>query len=131
MLNYMGPNIGSSPVTASLAPATPGTMPAGIPGAPPPVGAPGPLGSIMPGHLNAPPPPQVAQAIQQAAPSGPGAPPAVPNPDDPNDPSHVSNLQYTTQTQADGTVVLFLTNPDGTQGPAVKIIKVGAAAAQK
>ena len=33
MLNYMGPNIGSAPVSAMLPPATPGTMPSGVPGA--------------------------------------------------------------------------------------------------
>jgi hypothetical protein len=30
--------------------------------------------------------------------------------------------QYMTETQQDGTVLLFLKNPDGSKGPAVKII---------
>jgi hypothetical protein len=130
MLNYMGPNIGPAPVTAGLPPAIPGTMPAGIPGAPPALGLPGPLGAIL-GSRIAPPSPQITGAINAAPPSGPGAPPKVPNPNDPDDPSHVSNLEYAAETQADGTVVLFLKNPDGTNGPAVKIVKVGGGATKK
>lgn len=107
MLNYLGPNVGPAPVSAALTGGAPGSMPAGIPGAPP-------VNPISPvPRLNLPSPGQSA-AI---APAGPGGPPPPPAPQDPSD------IQYDTLTQQDGTVVLFLKNPDGSRGPAVKIIK--------
>lgn len=33
-----------------------------------------------------------------------------------------ADMQYETQTQADGTVLLFVKNPDGSRGPAVRIV---------
>lgn len=106
MLNYMGPNIGSAPVSASLPPANPGTIPAGVPGSPPV----NPILPVPKMPVSAPP-----GVVQNAGPSGPGAPPA------PQDPS---SIQYDTLTQQDGTVVVFMKNPDGSRGPAVKIINI-------
>lgn len=110
MLNYLGPNIGPSPVSATLPSGPPGTMPAGVPGAP----SANPIWPNLPPNITGP----QAGAISPAGPSGP--PPAAP--DDP------SSLQYETLTQQDGTVVLFMKNPDGSRGPAVKIISVKAPA---
>lgn len=107
MLNYLGPNVGPAPVSAALPSGPPGSMPAGIPGAPPA----SPILPNLPPNISGP----QSAAISPAGPSGPGAPPA---PDDP------SSIQYDTLTQQDGTVVLFMKNPDGSRGPAVKIISV-------
>lgn len=109
MLNYLGPNLGPAPVSAALPGGPPGTMPAGIPGAPSPI-------SPVP-KLNLPTPGQ-AGAISPAGPGGPPAPSGQPQ-----DPS---TLQYDTLTQQDGTVVIFMKNPDGSRGPAVKIVSVKA-----
>lgn len=116
MLNYMGPKIGPSTVASSLPPTQPGTIPAGIPGAPPAGGPPGPVNPIMPSRPMAL-SPALAGAINPGAPSGP---PPMPEQTDP------SSIEYDTLTQQDGTVVLFMKNPDGTRGPAVKIINVKA-----
>lgn len=113
MLNYMGPNIGSAPVTAGLPPAAPGTMPAAIPGAPPAISGLGPINAPRPMALS----PAMAGAIN---PAGPGAPPP---PQEDNDPA---SIQYDNITQEDGSVVMFIKKPDGSRGPAVKIITMKA-----
>lgn len=113
MLNYLGPNLGAAPVTAGLPPAQPGTMPAAIPGIP---GGAGPINPVMPSRPMAI-SPSLAGAVNPAGPSG-----APPQPDE----SDPSALEYDTLTQQDGSVVLFLKNPDGSRGPAVKIISVKA-----
>lgn len=38
-------------------------------------------------------------------------------------PPHPGDMKYTTETQADGTVLLRLLNPNGTPGPVVQIVK--------
>ena len=114
MLNYLGPNFGSAPAVSGLPPATPGTMPSGVPGAailPTPL-PPAPHGH--PAHTAVHPRARVAASalaaiLQHAAnPSSPAAPPAPP--------------EYGVQTQDDGTILLHLKNPDGTLGPVVKVI---------
>jgi hypothetical protein len=119
MLNYMGPNIGPSPVSAMLPPAAPGTMPSGIPGVAP---SPGPLppqplfhgrggqisGNIH-GHVTA--PGAALAAILKHATSGkPGAAPPPPPP------------QYVATTQDDGSILLHIKGPNGEPGPVVKVI---------
>lgn len=101
MFNYLGSGVG------------PGTMPAAVPGA-------GQLADTM-GAIKgrAPVPPNIAQAMQPAhgaPPIGAGLMPPAPSPDDP------SSMKYAAVTQQDGTVLLHIQNPDGSLGPAVKII---------
>lgn len=109
MLNYLGPNIGPGPVTSMLPPVNPGTIPAGVPGAPQ---SPAPLPPTPPihmrGHHSAHP---SALAAIMKAPSGPGAvtPPPAP-------------LEYKAITQDDGSVLLHRLNPDGSLGPVVRLI---------
>jgi hypothetical protein len=109
-LNYLGPNTGPSTVAGALPSGVPGTLPAAIPGA----GSVTPTGAISPSGPGAVPPALMA-AMQQGAPAGPPPPPTPPGPGD---------QEYDTMTQQDGTVVLFLKNPDGSRGPAVKIISI-------
>jgi len=108
MLNYLGPNTGPSTVAGSLPSGVPGSMPAGIPGVTP-TGANLPLGPLPA------PPPAAPPTTQPAGPAGPPVPPAPPGP---------SDQEYETSTQQDGTVVLFMKMPDGSRGPAVKIIQL-------
>lgn len=105
MLNYLGPNIGQGPVTAGLPPATPGTMPDGVPGIP---STPPPVPGIQARGLGA--SPAALAGITNAPPGmvpdqGPPAPP-----------------EYATTTQEDGSVLLHIKNPDGSLGPVVKLI---------
>lgn len=76
--------------------AVPGAMPPGGTGNAAPPSAPPPVGSPMGG------------------PAAPGAFP--PMPVDP------ASVQYATETQADGTILLRIKNPDGTTGPVVQLI---------
>ena len=100
MLNYLGSGIG------------PGTMPAAVPGASQTGDT---LGTI---RGRAPMPPQMADAIRPAAPSsGLGVPGLMPSM-----PPGPADIQYEAVTQQDGTVLLHIKNPDGSLGPAVKII---------
>lgn len=108
MLNYMGPNMGSAPVSAMLPPATPGTMPQGIPGVSP---APSPLPPMPPIHGAVPPPAAALAAIlhQQGGPAN--VAPAPPPPP-----------QYEAVTQFDGSILLHLKLPGGELGPVVKVL---------
>lgn len=122
--NYLGPNMGPSTVANTLPSGVPGTVPAAIPGATTPnaVGSVSPTGSVIPSRPvipSGPLPPALQQAIQAGGPAGPGA--MQPPPPEPGHP----DADYETLTQQDGTIVIFLKNPDGTRGPAVKIIKMG------
>lgn len=110
MLNYLGAQPG------------PGiTMPGGMPGAGgptdpmlSPAAAAGALGGGMPPIPSAPPP-----AAMPMPPGGipmPGQPAGGPGMLD------AAGRQYLTETQQDGSILLFLKNPDGSKGPAVKII---------
>ena len=107
MLNYMGPNIGSAPVSAMLPPATPGTMPSGVPGA---VTSPAPLPpqSI---HGKASPHGAAIAAILKHAVQNPGPTPPPPPPP-----------EYATTTQMDGSILLHLKGPNGELGPVVKVL---------
>lgn len=92
--------------------AQPGTMPAAVPGAlPSSLGPLPPLGGGGGGNMGVPSQPLPAGAIP-GAPS-PFLPPAAPGPD---------SMKYEAVTQADGSILLHLKNPDGSLGPAVKII---------
>ena len=110
MLNYLGPNIGpTGPVTNVLPPATPGTMPDGVPGLPT---APEPPPPIQ--LHGAPPPPSALAAIANRPSGGPNAAPVPAPPPPPPD--------YGTTTQDDGSILLHIRNPDGSLGPVVKVI---------
>lgn len=109
----MGPNIGPAPVSAMLPPATPGTMPSGIPGATispaplppqPPIRPPGIHGQASP-HAHA-----LAAILRHATSGLPGAAPPPPPP------------EYGTTTQEDGSILLHIKGPDGKLGPVVKVI---------
>lgn len=113
MLNYVGPNIGSSPVSAMLPPATPGTMPSGVPGATP---SPGPLPPQPPIHAptihgKASPHGAAIAAILKHAAGVPGAAPPPPPPPD-----------YGVTTQEDGSILLYIKGPNGELGSVVKVI---------
>lgn len=103
--------------------------------APAPLGAPSPaMGAPLPPPAAMGPPPGAAPPMPPVVPpfqrplgtplppngipgaSGPGAPP-YPQPMTP------ANMKYTNETQADGTVLLRVMNPNGTPGPVVHIIK--------
>ena len=112
MLNYMGPNFGPAPVSAMLPPATPGTIPSGVPGvspnpAPlppaPPIHAPAVQGKVSP-HGAA------IAAILRHANTGLGAAPPPPPP------------EYGTTTQEDGSILLHIKGPNGALGPVVKVL---------
>lgn len=98
MLNYLGAN------------PQPGlSMPAGMPGS----GAPSdPLASPMGGG---------------GAPAGPAPMPAFGGMGMPGvGMMDAAGKQYEAVTQEDGTVLLHMKNPDGSRGPAVKIVQVGS-----
>jgi len=100
MLNYLGSGIG------------PGTMPAAVPGASQIADT---LGAIQGRGA---PPPSIAGAIRPAMPmTGAGVPGLMPPV-----PPEPSEVKYEAVTQQDGTVLLHIKNPDGSLGPAVKII---------
>lgn len=102
MFDYASPPpLGPSPDAGSLPPVPPS--------APPPMMQPPPGGMAVPqGGFN---------GIPGA--TGAGAPgyPTLPGTVDP------AKLNYTTETQQDGTVLLRVQNPDGTPGPVVQIVK--------
>lgn len=110
MLNYLGPNIGASPITQQLPTGTPGTMPGAVP-TPAPPQPPAPIlhhghgGHAGHGHT-----PASALAAILKAPGGlqAAAPPPPP--------------EYAALTQEDGSILLHVKNPDGSLGPAVKIV---------
>lgn len=110
MLNYLGPQIGQGPIASQLPPATPGTMPQGVPGIaanPPPI-PPGVFHHPS-AHGASPAPHHVLAAILKHAASGGGeAPPPLP--------------EYGTETQADGSILLHVKGPNGERGPVVKVI---------
>lgn len=112
MLNYLGPQIGAGgPIAAQLPPATPGTMPQSVPGVPPvnaPIPTP-PLHAAVHGRHVAPPHAAALAAILRHVATG-GGMPAPPKPD------------YGTTTQGDGSILLYIKNPDGSLGPVVKLI---------
>lgn len=137
MIDYTAPAPLSSPQPAMDAP-IPAGPPMGTP-LPPPPGA-------MPGGAGAPPPnpmllPLLAAAMKAklggAPMPGAGGPPngipgatgpgAAPYPTMP----HPSTMQYTNETQQDGTVLLRVKNPDGSPGPVVQIVKPPTAKAGK
>jgi len=125
MLHYLGPQLGGAgPVASVLPPAMPGSIPAGVPGAPsaaapaPPVNVHAPHPAIHP-HGAAPHPIHALAAILRHAAGGAGhsGPPPLP--------------EYGTTTQSNGSVLLHVKNPDGSLGPVVKVIppiKTGAPA---
>lgn len=82
----------------------------------PPMGQPGTMPGAAPqaGTL----PADVMGAIQPVGPAG-DPPPGLMPPGSP-DPGE----QYKTVAQADGTLLIHLVNPDGSLGPAVKIVSV-------
>ena len=110
MLNYMGPNIGSGPVTNMLPPATPGTIPSGVPGIAQAGGPSLPPPSPIMRHGQSGPPPAALAAILNHPGAG-GPPPGPPPPP-----------QYATVTQENGTILLHIKNPDGSLGPVVKVL---------
>lgn len=97
LLHLMGGNTGASSMPGSIA----GFGGQSIPSSP---GMPSPPGASL------------------AAPVPSGAIPGLPSP---NPMAPPTPDQYEAVTQADGTVLLHLKNPDGSLGPAVKIISVG------
>jgi hypothetical protein len=108
LLNYMG-----------AAPGPGLSMPAGIPG----VGGPQDP-TLSPGAAmaaSAPPPPMMGGGGMPPMMGGGGGapPPGMPSAGGLTDPA---GRQYKAVTQADGSILLHLQNPDGTLGPAVKII---------
>ncbi len=111
MLNYLGPNIGpQGPMAATLPPATPGTMPAGIHGvmpSPAPLPPPPMIHPVGGGHAT----PAALAAILKHAAGRAGAPGPTPPPP-----------EYLTTTQGDGSILLHRKNPDGTPGPIVKVL---------
>lgn len=116
--NYLGPNTGPSTVSGTLPSGVPGTVPAAIPGmsSPANVGSVAPTGSIIPSRPiipQGPVPPALAAAIGQGGPSGPPPPPMPPEPHE---------QQYGTTTQADGSILIYLKNANGSKGPVVTII---------
>lgn len=59
-----------------------------------------------------------------------GAPPvAAPDGFGPVPVTGPGDAQYDVQAQSDGTAIIFAKNPDGTRGPALKIVKLGKPAA--
>lgn len=105
------------------------TMPFAVPGAPPPSDT----GSVTP-PASSPPPTLPPPTLPVSSPfGGPAAAasgpmptlaslmggPAMPSPA-PVDPA---SMQYATETQMDGTVLLRVQNPDGSPGPVVQIVK--------
>lgn len=113
MLNYAGPNMGpAGPVTNQLPPATPGTIPSGVPGiAPNPAPLPPTPIHHHAIHVHAGPHPSALAAILRHMSPSAGAPPPPPPPP-----------EYGTTTQEDGSILLHLKNPDGTLGPIVKVL---------
>jgi hypothetical protein len=109
MLNYMGPNFGSQPVAAGLPPATPGTIPAGVPGAQP---NPAPLPPAPVIHSHAAPHNAALASILRHASAGPvgSAPAPAPPP------------KYQAITQGDGSILLHIQLPNGQLGPIVKVL---------
>jgi hypothetical protein len=113
MLNYAGPPIGpQGPIAAQLPPATPGTMPAGVPGVQP---APAPLppappmhGPAIHGRAGA--PSHVLAAIIKHAQQGGTLTHTPPPP------------EYYAVTQSDGSILLHLKGPNGELGPIQKVI---------
>lgn len=115
-----GPGGSNSPLGVPVVP----------PGAPLPPGMPGPANAMLPGS----PPPGVFPQPTANPPGGPGGALLPPSPDGgggsaPNGQGMPSPggaalppPEYDTATQQDGSVLMFLKNPDGTRGPAVKII---------
>jgi hypothetical protein len=101
----------------------PPTMPSAVPGVPPPsssglVAPPSPPPAVGPPSMGAPPMAGPPPGAGITAPSGPINPGMFPQmPPDP------ASMQYDTETQADGTVLLRRKNPDGTPGPVVLITK--------
>jgi hypothetical protein len=86
-------------------------MPGAVPGA---GGPPMPAGGLPPGALPAP----ARSAGVMPAGAVPGAPPAFLPPG-----SESGGLpEYITETQADGSILLRLKNPDGTPGVVMKVI---------
>ena len=112
MLNYLGAQPG------------PGlSMPAGMPGSGSPtdpmLSPAAAAGASMGGGgmppQGAPPPAAMPPAPQGGVPM-PGQPAGGPGMSD------AAGRQYMTETQQDGSILLYLKNPDGSKGPAVKII---------
>lgn len=108
MLDYLSPGGNGGGMSDMMTSA----MPTGIPGSPPPSST----GNFVPVGGSPPMPPSPAPGV--IAPSGPITqsmmpPPAPPNPAD---------IQYKTVTQADGSGLIHMLNPDGSVGPAVTII---------
>lgn len=120
MLHYLGPNMGpQGPVGAQLPPATPGTMPQGVPGVPP---NPAP---IPPAQIHA--PRASTPLMHPAASPHPGAPlhalAAILRHSTPG-PEHMAppHPEYGTETQSDGSILLHVKGPNGSKGPVVKVI---------
>lgn len=93
-----------------LGAATPGTMPAAVPGAGP--SSVGQLPSPLPGPA----------AMSQLPPPGaiPGNPSLLPPMSLAPGPA---DQKYEAVTQVDGSILLHLKNPDGSLGPAIQIVK--------
>lgn len=116
MIHYLGPSFGGNgPVTNVLPPATPGTMPSGVPNiasTPPPV----PSNPPLPKHPAIAPPQthpaaHVLSAIVNHIRQNGGAPSQA-----------EVHPEYGTTTQQDGSILLHLKNHDGSLGPVVKVI---------
>lgn len=91
-----------------------GTMPAAIPTSVPGNSKMADLMGAVRGPMEAPLPPELSQAIRPSLPAAGPAP--IPMPPGPGD------AKYEAVTQEDGSVLLHVKNPDGSIGPAVKII---------
>lgn len=108
MFNYLGPNTGPDSLATKLPPATPGTIPDGVPGVP---STPAPLPPPLPIQGRAIPSPGILSAIQNN--------PAMPGQSAPEPPPPP---EYGVTTQEDGSILLHVKYPDGTLGPVVKVI---------
>lgn len=98
-----GPAAGGPPMLPQMPPGGPG-------GRPPLPGLGGPPPMLPPGAGM--PPGAIAGAPPAFLPPGPPAPP-----------------EYGTETQEDGSVLLFVKNPDGSRGPVRKIVTMGGKSA--
>lgn len=100
---------GSVPGGPGMMPMLPATPPQGPGSQPPPPGLGGP-------------PPSAPSLLPPGAIAGPGPVPGLMPPGAPKPP------EYVAVTQEDGSVLLHLKNPDGSLGPAKKIITMGGKA---
>lgn len=133
MIDYLAPAPFSPSPDAGVGTPTPAGPPSGTPlpgGAPPAPGGGAPpnplaiLAALAAAKGGAP-----GGGAPMPAPGGPVGPPnGIPGAGGPGapaypQPQHPGTMKYTNVTQADGTVLLRVLNPDGSPGPVVQIVK--------